>query len=66
MARSLRSASYTHSNLPVDNVDWLEIEMAYRYALKSMDKVAIENGITLELIARKAEQEGWVKPAQNG
>jgi hypothetical protein len=66
MARSLRSASCTHSNLPVDNVDWLEIEMAYRYALKSMDKVAIENGITLELITRKAEQEGWVKPAQNG
>ena len=66
MARTLRSASYTHSNLPVDNVDWLEIEMAYRYALKSMDKVAIENGITLDLIARKAEQEGWVRPALNG
>ncbi len=63
MARTQRSAVYSHSNLPVDNVDWLEIEMAYRYALKSMDKVAIENGITLDLIARKAEQEGWVRPA---
>ncbi len=65
MARTQRSASYTHSNLPVDNVDWLEIEMAYRYALKSMDKVAIEHGITLDLIAKKAAQEGWVRPALN-
>ncbi len=59
MARTLSSASYTLSNLQVDNVDWLEIEMAYRYALKSLDKVALENGITLDLITRRAEQEGW-------
>ncbi len=66
MARALCSASYNPSNLPVDNVDWLQIELAYRYGLNSLDKVAIENGISLDLINRRARQEGWVKPVLNG
>lgn len=66
MARTLRSASYIHSNLPVDNVDWLQIELAYRYDLDSLDKVALENGISLDLITRRTRQEGWAKPVLNG
>jgi hypothetical protein len=59
MARSSCSAYETHSNLPVDNVDWLQIELAYRYGLKTLEKVGIENGISLDFIRKKAEQEGW-------
>jgi hypothetical protein len=53
-----------YSNLPVDNVDWCQIELAYRNGLKALEKAAIENGISMEFIRNKANQEGWPQPAR--
>lgn len=63
MARSICSAYDPFSNLPVDTIDWYQIEFAYRYGLESLEKAGIENGISLALIRKKAEQEGWAQPA---
>jgi hypothetical protein len=51
------------STLPVDNVDWFQIECAYRYRNKPLEKIGIEHGISLDLIRKKAKQDGWPQPA---
>jgi hypothetical protein len=57
------SAYKAQSTLPVDNVDWFQIEFAYRYGQKPLEKIAIEHGISLDLIRKKAKQDGWPQPA---
>jgi hypothetical protein len=63
MARLSWSAYAAHSTLPVDNVDWFQIEFAYRYGQKALEKIGIEHGISLDLIRKKAEQDGWPQPS---
>jgi hypothetical protein len=57
------SAYESQSTLPVDNVDWFQIEFAYRYGQKPLEKIGIEHGISLDLIRKKAKQDGWPQPA---
>jgi hypothetical protein len=52
----------SQSTLPVDNVDWFQIECAYRYGNKPLEKIGIEHGISLDLIRKKAEQDSWPQP----
>lgn len=59
MVRTQSAADYAPSNLPVDNVDWFQVELAYRYSLMSLEILASKNGISQRLMNEKAMQEGW-------
>jgi hypothetical protein len=63
MARISLFAYDACSNLPIDNVDWFQIEVAYRYGLESLERIGMEQGISIDFIQKKAEQEGWPRPA---
>ena len=47
------------SNLPADNVDWYWVECTYRKGRKPVEDIAVENGVSAELIRQKAQLEGW-------